>query len=75
LCKNVARILTGRWEDPASAAWWRQALLDTGFEQAMVSGLAHEGRYRLRPGPRVAQPARGWIQFPFGPRAGNNRAS
>ncbi len=43
LCKNALRVLAGSWEHPASAAWWRQALLDAGFTQVVVRPLEHEG--------------------------------
>ena len=43
LLKNAARLLTGRWEYPASAAWWQEALERTGFEGISIEILAHEG--------------------------------
>ena len=43
ILKNAARLLSGRWEHPASAAWWREALASSGFEQIEVETLAHEG--------------------------------
>jgi ubiquinone/menaquinone biosynthesis C-methylase UbiE len=43
LLKNAARIATGRWEQPATVAWWQQALLRAGFAEVSVSPLEHEG--------------------------------
>jgi len=43
IIKNAARLLSGQWEHPASAAWWREALANAGFEQIEVETLAHEG--------------------------------
>jgi len=43
IVKNAARLLSGRWEHPANADWWRQALAQNGFEQIEVETLAHEG--------------------------------
>jgi selenocysteine lyase/cysteine desulfurase len=43
LLKNAARLLTGRWEHPANAAWWHEALTRSGFHHVKVEMLAHEG--------------------------------
>jgi ubiquinone/menaquinone biosynthesis C-methylase UbiE len=43
LAKNATRLAAGRWEHPASAEWWRQALLEAGFVDVAVQALAHEG--------------------------------
>ncbi len=43
LLKNVTRVLAGRGEHPASVEWWHDALLDAGFVEVAVRGLAHEG--------------------------------
>jgi ubiquinone/menaquinone biosynthesis C-methylase UbiE len=43
LARNAARIATGRWEHPARAPWWEQALLQAGFQDVEVQTLAHEG--------------------------------
>lgn len=43
LSKNGARLLTARWESPARARWWHQALEATGFDQVTVEAMAHEG--------------------------------
>lgn len=43
LARNGIRILSGRWERPARAAWWQGALADSGFADVSVEVLAHEG--------------------------------
>jgi ubiquinone/menaquinone biosynthesis C-methylase UbiE len=43
LVKNLARFLGRRWEHPASADWWRDALTQAGFEHVQVRVLDHEG--------------------------------
>jgi hypothetical protein len=43
LVKNAARLIAGRWEYPASAAWWREALQRAGFQEVSIETLDHEG--------------------------------
>lgn len=43
LLKNAMRIVTRRWEDPASVEWWHDALLHAGFADVAVTALDHEG--------------------------------
>jgi ubiquinone/menaquinone biosynthesis C-methylase UbiE len=43
LLKNAARLITGRWEYPANAVWWREALQRAGFRNVTIEMLAHEG--------------------------------
>jgi hypothetical protein len=43
LLKNAARLIAGRWEYPASADWWREALERAGFEDIRIETLDHEG--------------------------------
>jgi ubiquinone/menaquinone biosynthesis C-methylase UbiE len=43
LVKNGARLLSGRWEHPANAAYWQKELKRSGFERVRVEMLAHEG--------------------------------
>jgi ubiquinone/menaquinone biosynthesis C-methylase UbiE len=43
LLKNAARLATGRWEYPANAAWWHEALNRSGFDHIRIEILAHEG--------------------------------
>ncbi len=43
LLKNAARLASGRWEYPADAAWWDDALRRSGFDRVRIETLAHEG--------------------------------
>jgi len=43
LLKNAARLISGRGEHPADAAWWHEALARSGFHHIEVNTLAHEG--------------------------------
>jgi len=43
LARNGARYVAGRWERPANAAWWDQALRQNGFVDVSVETLEHEG--------------------------------
>jgi ubiquinone/menaquinone biosynthesis C-methylase UbiE len=43
LAKNAARLLTGRWESPANADWWEDALRSAGFCHVAIETLEHEG--------------------------------
>jgi ubiquinone/menaquinone biosynthesis C-methylase UbiE len=43
LAKNIWRFVTGRWESPARAGWWRSALEEAGFVDVSVEVLDHEG--------------------------------
>jgi ubiquinone/menaquinone biosynthesis C-methylase UbiE len=42
LAKNALRLVSGRWEHPRRAAWWRGALEQAGFEGVSVELLRHE---------------------------------
>jgi ubiquinone/menaquinone biosynthesis C-methylase UbiE len=43
LLKNGLRFLMRRWEQPADAEWWRDAVERAGFEQVTVRLFRHEG--------------------------------
>ena len=43
LAKNGLRFASGRWEQPAPAAWWEGALGRAGFTDVHVEVLEHEG--------------------------------
>ncbi len=43
ILRNASRLLTGRWEKPASGEWWRQALAEAGFSEIELELTAHEG--------------------------------
>jgi hypothetical protein len=58
LLKNAARLAAGRWEYPANAAWWHEALQRAGFDRVRIEMLAHEG------GIAVAEVSRPGISSP-----------
>lgn len=43
LARNGIRFAGRRWEQPARADWWGQALREAGFIDVQVNVLAHEG--------------------------------
>ena len=43
LGRNGLRFISGRWERPARAAWWRESLQRAGFTEIAVEVLEHEG--------------------------------
>lgn len=43
LVKNGVRFAGRRWEQPARAPWWEQALANAGFTAVTVEVLEHEG--------------------------------
>jgi ubiquinone/menaquinone biosynthesis C-methylase UbiE len=43
LARNGARYLAGRWERPATAEWWHDALSTAGFLEVDVTVFDHEG--------------------------------
>ena len=51
MIKNSVRLASGRWERPASAGWWRDALVRCGFERVRVEILAHEGGIAIADAP------------------------
>lgn len=62
--KNALRLMTGRWEHPADAEWWRRGLQRAGFREVDVELLEHEGgiisaRRPVR-GTRGQRRLRGW---------------
>ncbi len=52
--RNAGRVVAGRSEHPAGAAWWRQAMIEAGFERVEAHELSHEGG--LARGYRPAAP-------------------
>jgi ubiquinone/menaquinone biosynthesis C-methylase UbiE len=54
LLKNAARLASGRWEYPANAAWWAQALERSGFERVKIEMLPHEGGIAIAEAPSTA---------------------
>ena len=57
LVKNAARLVSGRWEYPASAAWWDEALKRSGFDHVKIDMLGHEGGIATAVSPAAAADA------------------
>jgi ubiquinone/menaquinone biosynthesis C-methylase UbiE len=57
LLKNSVRMAVMRWEHPARAEWWRQALARAGFLDVRVESLAHEGGIAVARRPAGQPPA------------------
>lgn len=53
--KNAARMVSGRWEYPANAAWWRHALQDSGFDLVTIEMLGHEGGIAMAEAPALPE--------------------
>jgi ubiquinone/menaquinone biosynthesis C-methylase UbiE len=51
LVRNASRLASGRWEYPANAAWWDEALRQAGFDRVTVEMLAHEGGIAIAHAP------------------------
>jgi hypothetical protein len=66
LLKNVARLLTGRWEHPASAAWWSDALHAAGFERVHIETCAHEGGIAVAYAPPTKDVDERRVSLPHG---------
>lgn len=58
--KNALRFVTGRWEHPADAEWWRRALRRVGFRDVEVRLLEHEGGIISARRPLEAAQERRW---------------
>ena len=54
LAKNALRIMSRRWEQPADAPWWREALSTAGFADVIVEELHHEGGIAVARKPLTA---------------------
>lgn len=70
LLKNALRLLSGRWEKPADADWWRRALKRSGYADIQVRLLEHEGGIITARRPVRSRREKRWRR----PRAGAARA-
>jgi hypothetical protein len=57
LLKNAARLASGRWEHPASAASWEEALKASGFRFVGIETLPHEGGIAIAEAPATSAAA------------------
>lgn len=51
VAKNAGRLAARRWEHPASAAWWSEALVRAGFRGVNIEVLGHEGGIAVAAAP------------------------
>jgi ubiquinone/menaquinone biosynthesis C-methylase UbiE len=56
--KNAIRLALGRWEYPANAEWWYEALGRSGFRRVTIEMLAHEGGIASAEAPTGGSSAR-----------------
>jgi ubiquinone/menaquinone biosynthesis C-methylase UbiE len=76
LLKNAVRLTTGRWENPANAAWWREALEQSGFHNVRIEMLHHEGGIAVAEAPAAhARISRSNLRPVLPHRASISRAS
>ena len=68
--RNLLRLVTGRWEHPADAEWWRRALARAGFREIDVRLLEHEGGIICARRPARSLGGRRWPRRPTAARGG-----
>ena len=54
ILRNAARVVAGRWEQPATPASWEEMLVARGFEQVRIELLAHEAAVAVARRPEVS---------------------
>jgi ubiquinone/menaquinone biosynthesis C-methylase UbiE len=57
ILRNAARLIAGRWEQPAPPTRWEEMLLARGFEQVRIELLAHEAAVAVARRPQVRSEA------------------
>jgi ubiquinone/menaquinone biosynthesis C-methylase UbiE len=57
LLRNGARLIAGRWEQPATPTAWEEMLVARGFEQVRIELLAHEAAVAVARRPQVRSEA------------------
>jgi ubiquinone/menaquinone biosynthesis C-methylase UbiE len=57
ILRNAARVVAGRWEQPATPREWEEMLEARGFENVRIELLAHEAAVALARRPRVSTEA------------------
>jgi ubiquinone/menaquinone biosynthesis C-methylase UbiE len=57
IIRNAARILAGRWEQPATPKTWEEMLLARGFENVRIELLEHEAAIAVGHRPEVSTEA------------------
>jgi ubiquinone/menaquinone biosynthesis C-methylase UbiE len=54
ILRNGARVVAGRWEQPATPEAWEEMLVARGFEQVRIELLAHEAAVAVARRPEVS---------------------
>jgi ubiquinone/menaquinone biosynthesis C-methylase UbiE len=54
ILRNAARVVAGRWEQPATPESWQEMLEARGFEQVRIELLAHEAAVAVARRPAVS---------------------
>ena len=54
ILRNAARVVSGRWEQPATPETWQEMLEARGFEQVRIELLAHEAAVAVARRPKVS---------------------
>lgn len=54
IVRNGARVVAGRWEQPASPESWEAMLIARGFEEVRIELLVHEAAVAVARRPRVS---------------------
>lgn len=57
ILRNAARVLFGRWEQPAKPETWEEMLLARGFEDVRIELLEHEAAVAVARRPEVSDRA------------------
>lgn len=57
ILRNAARLIAGRWEQPAPPTRWEEMLAARGFEQVRIELLAHEAAVAVARRPAVRREA------------------
>lgn len=57
ILRNAARLIAGRWEQPAPPTTWEEMLVARGFEQVQIELLAHEAAVAVARRPAVRREA------------------
>ena len=54
ILRNAARVLAGRWEQPAAPELWQEMLVARAFEQVRIELLAHEAAVAVARRPAIS---------------------
>jgi ubiquinone/menaquinone biosynthesis C-methylase UbiE len=77
ILRNAARVLAGRWEQPAAPETWERMLTARGFENVRIELLEHEAAVAVARRPELSRPYEvvGSGAAPAGARAARGTSS